>query len=325
MTLVQAPPDHALESLAGLFKAAADPLRLSILRVLRGESYGVQELSYAFDMIQSRMSHHLKVLATAGLVATRREGTFIFYRRPLIAAGDPHRATLENLFLSVDQLEIPEELQARLATVREERDRQSQQFFDRHASRFQERQSQIVTLDQYEASLEELLGALALPISATVLEVGPGTGELLVKLRKKYARVHALDSSEEMLARTRAAMDQLGLNGIHYHFGTLERAEELGLYPELVVLNMVLHHMASPAAAFKRCAEVLAAGGALLVADLNPHTQSWVRELCGDLWLGFEREDLTNWAAEAGLTEGQSIYLGLKNGFGVQMRLFKKK
>jgi ubiquinone/menaquinone biosynthesis C-methylase UbiE len=293
--------------------------------VLRGESYGVQELTSAFDMIQSRMSHHLKVLATAGLVATRREGTFIFYRRPLIAAEDPHRATLENLFQSIDQLEIPEELQTRLAVVREERDRQSQQFFDRHANRFQERQNQIVTFSQYEASLDELLGALALPESATVLEVGPGTGELLVKLHERYTGVHALDSSEEMLARTRAAMEQRGLTGIHYHFGTLERAEELGLCPQLIVLNMVLHHMASPAAAFKRCAAFLAVGGSLLVADLNPHTQSWVRELCGDLWLGFEREDLTNWAAEAGLTEGQSVYLGLKNGFGVQMRLFKKK
>ncbi len=323
MALVQATPESALDSLAGLYKAAADPLRLAILRVLRGESYGVQELTLVFDMIQSRMSHHLKVLSTAGLVATRREGTSIFYRRPLIAADDPHRATLESLFRSVDQLAIPVELQLRLAAVQEERDRLSRQFFDRHANRFQERQNQIVTFSQYEAGLEELLEDLALPRASTVLEVGPGTGELLVKLCEKYARVHALDSSEEMLARTQAAMVSQGVEGVHYHLGDLDRAQALGLNPRLIVLNMVLHHMASPAAAFRSCAALLADDGTLLVADLHPHTQSWVRELCGDLWLGFEREDLTNWAAEAGLKEGQSIFLGLKNGFGVQMRLFQ--
>ena len=71
----------ATAALASLCKASADPLRLQVLRVLRKDSFGVSELCAIFDIRQPALSHHLKVLANAGLVATRREGNSIFYRR----------------------------------------------------------------------------------------------------------------------------------------------------------------------------------------------------------------------------------------------------
>jgi ArsR family transcriptional regulator len=61
-----------------------------------------------------------------------------------------------------------------------------------------------------------------------------------------------------------------------------------------------------------------------LIIDLGSHDQDWVRESCGDLWLGFDNEDLDYWANKAGLTTEQSSYLGLRNGFQIQMRVFKK-
>ena len=70
-----------LDALANLCKASADPLRLQVLRGLKNESFGVSELCSIFDIRQPALSHHLKVLAGAGLVTTRREGNSIFYRR----------------------------------------------------------------------------------------------------------------------------------------------------------------------------------------------------------------------------------------------------
>jgi DNA-binding transcriptional ArsR family regulator len=58
-----------------LCKAAGDPLRMQILKVLQQNAYGVLELCAIFDIRQSAMSHHLKILSSASLVATRREGT----------------------------------------------------------------------------------------------------------------------------------------------------------------------------------------------------------------------------------------------------------
>ena len=74
-------PDASLADLAAACKACADPLRLTVLRVLQNDSLAVSELCELLGIRQPALSHHLKVLARAGLVTSRREGTSIFYRR----------------------------------------------------------------------------------------------------------------------------------------------------------------------------------------------------------------------------------------------------
>ncbi|MDP2284851.1 MAG: ArsR family transcriptional regulator, partial [Pseudohongiella sp.] len=76
--------------------------------------------------------------------------------------------------------------------------------------------------------------------------------------------------------------------------------------------------------AFQDSAKLLEADGVLLLIDLSRHDQDWVRDACGDLWLGFESHELDEWAGQAGLLTAQSMYLGLRNGFQVQLRVFKK-
>ena len=47
------------------------------------------------------------------------------------------------------------------------------------------------------------------------------------------------------------------------------------------------------------------------------------RDICGDLWLGFDAADLHLWAEQAGLSQSQSVFLGLKNGFQIQMQMYQ--
>ena len=95
-------PDDC-DELAALCKAGGDPLRLNVLRALANDSFGVLELAQIFGIGQSGMSHHLKVLAQAELVATRREGNAIFYRRALphtcllYTSPSPRDATLSRM------------------------------------------------------------------------------------------------------------------------------------------------------------------------------------------------------------------------------------
>jgi ubiquinone/menaquinone biosynthesis C-methylase UbiE len=70
-----------------------------------------------------------------------------------------------------------------------------------------------------------------------------------------------------------------------------------------VFANMYLHHAPDPAKAIKEMARILAPGGVICITDLDTHDHEWQREQMADLWLGFERDDIRKWFAEAGLTE----------------------
>lgn len=311
-----------VDALAALCKASGDPLRLNVLRALSNDSFGVLELAQIFAIGQSGISHHLKVLAQAGLVATRREGNAIFYRRALAQneqlGGALHAALLEE----VDSLPLPAAVQGRIAEVHSQRAAASQEFFARSAASFQAQQDLIAGLPQYRDSLLSLLDSLGFAATATALEVGPGDGSFLPELARRFARVTALDNSPAMLELARQRCAQDGLGNV-----ALQLADALNDdYPaaDCLVLNMVLHHFAAPAEALRQLALRVNKGGSLLVTELCSHNQSWARQACGDLWLGFEQEDLARWASAAGLVPSESLYVGLRNGFQIQLRHFAK-
>ncbi len=65
------------------FKAIADPGRLRLLSFIAGQP-GVEacvcHLIGPLGLAQPTVSHHLKVLTEAGLLARERRGTWMFYR-----------------------------------------------------------------------------------------------------------------------------------------------------------------------------------------------------------------------------------------------------
>lgn len=69
-----------LELSAKLFRGFADPSRLSILEALRVGERCVSELIEATGLTQSNVSGHLSCLRDCGLVTSRQEGRFVYYR-----------------------------------------------------------------------------------------------------------------------------------------------------------------------------------------------------------------------------------------------------
>src|SRR6266581_7766287 len=65
---------------AAVGRALADPKRLCVLESLAAGELSVSELSTRVGCQVPNMSQHLAVLRSAGLVATRREGSTVFYR-----------------------------------------------------------------------------------------------------------------------------------------------------------------------------------------------------------------------------------------------------
>jgi len=316
-------PANALTRTAALCKAAGDPLRMGVLRVLRHDAFGVLELCHIFAIRQPAMSHHLKVLATAGLVVTRREGASIYYRRAF-GGGDQLSVLRQQLLSQVDNCDLPNEVVGRLEEVQQNRAARSRLFFHQHAMEFRKQQDLIASYGLYGTSVLNLLDTVRSKNSQVALEVGPGEGELLVDLSSRFPRVVALDNAPEMLERAHALTRQNGLGNIDFVLGDTASGVAKGLMADVITLNMVLHHTPSPAGVMVQLGQLLNASGSLIVTELCSHDQDWVRTACGDLWLGFEAEELTAWAQAAGLEEGESLYLAQRNGFRIQIRHFRK-
>lgn len=71
----------AAARLATVAKALGDPVRVQLVDVLRKHAgkVCVCELVPLFDLSQPTVSHHLKVLRDAGLVASERQGLWAYY------------------------------------------------------------------------------------------------------------------------------------------------------------------------------------------------------------------------------------------------------
>jgi DNA-binding transcriptional ArsR family regulator len=75
--MTQEPYQHpavADVSLAEVLHALSDPARLAILRALRPGCESAWS-GFMLNMAPSTLSHHMKVLRNAGLIANRKDGT----------------------------------------------------------------------------------------------------------------------------------------------------------------------------------------------------------------------------------------------------------
>jgi ArsR family transcriptional regulator len=326
MSSLPAPAPHAFDAdqLAALCKAGGEPLRLEVLRVLSRDSFGVLELCQIFDCSQPGMSHHLKVLAEAGLVSKRREGNSIFYRRAFADSGSEIELLQRALLETVDRLPLGAPLQKRLLAVQAERVLRSQQFFADNAAQFRQQQELIAAYDLYGPQAAEMVASCFPDGGATAIEVGPGDGAFLAELARKFVRVVALDNAEPMLKRARQAATNGKLGNVEFVLGDTRSPALKNLRADCAVLNMVLHHVSSPAELFIDLHKILRKDGTLIVTELCHHNQEWAQQACGDVWLGFEPEELDRWAETAGFSAGRSVYLAQRNGFRVQIRQFIK-
>ncbi|GAA2625182.1 metalloregulator ArsR/SmtB family transcription factor [Actinomadura fulvescens] len=71
------------ERIARVLKAVAEPTRLQLLSMLQASPAGeacVCDLTAPLGLTQPTVSHHLKVLVDAGLIAREKRGRWTWYR-----------------------------------------------------------------------------------------------------------------------------------------------------------------------------------------------------------------------------------------------------
>ena len=76
----RAAKDALFEGFAEVAKALASGRRAEVVDVLAQGERSVEEIATELGQTVANTSHHLRAMARAGLVSTRRDGTHIFYR-----------------------------------------------------------------------------------------------------------------------------------------------------------------------------------------------------------------------------------------------------
>ncbi|RPJ84188.1 MAG: methyltransferase domain-containing protein, partial [Acidobacteria bacterium] len=258
----------------------ADPLRARVLAAIEGRELTVSELCGVLQLPQSTVSRHLKTLADAGWVASRREGTSRFYSMPL----DDIDPTLRSLWGIVrEQVGATAEAaqdEARLRSILAARRSKSEEFFASAAGQWDRVRSELFGR---ESHLRPLLGLL--DPAWVVGDLGCGTGQVSEALAPFVGSVVAIDSSSAMLEAARSRLK--AHPSVTIRRATLERLPFDDGVLDAAVIILVLHHIADPGRVLAEAARALRPGGRLLVADMLPHDHDEYRQTMGHVWLGF--------------------------------------
>ncbi len=316
-----------MQSCLSTVKALADETRLRILRILMTGTYNVNELVAILAMGQSRVSRHLRILSDAGLVRPRRQGTWVYYGLTGLWEGETRSGFLPSFAdeLSVNPLPLAGADDRGIKACLGRRRKQAEQFFSSVAERADSQRDEIEGPAGHHSVIVELLGENN-GEPGTVVDLGTGTGRLLPLLARAARRVIGIDGAREMIDVARRRAEDEGDLEVELRLGSLEHLPLGDGEADAMVANMVLHHVANPQAALREVYRGLAAEGRFLLADYESHEFEFHREKLGDLWLGFDRDELSGWLELAGFEiESERELPGNRRRPGVFVMACKRK
>src|SRR6187431_3829858 len=119
----------AAPSLFDSFTALSDATRCRLLALIEHHELTVSELCAVLQLPQSTVSRHLKLLADAGWVSSRRDGTSRYYALALDGAGGPRSQIWDLTKQQIATRIGAGQDNRRLARVLAGRGEASQQFF----------------------------------------------------------------------------------------------------------------------------------------------------------------------------------------------------
>jgi SAM-dependent methyltransferase/DNA-binding transcriptional ArsR family regulator len=285
-------PEQALAAL----RAAAEPTRLRILALCDGRELTVSDLCQILGQSQPRVSRHLKLLCDAQLMARFPEGAFAFFR---LADNTPPAPLLRPV---LDALDFSDPIYAhdgtRLKALNALRAEAAAAYFRANAGEWDRIRALHVDEAEVERALAELLPP---PPLGELLDIGTGTGRMLLLLGARARRGVGIDASREMLTVARANLERAGLGHLSVRQGDMYQLPWPEASFDLVVIHMVLHFADDPAAAVAEAARVLKPDGRLILADFAPHGLEDLRREHAHRRLGFSDEEVAAWFRAAGL------------------------
>lgn len=173
----------------------------------------------------------------------------------------------------------------------------SKEYFAAVATQWDDLRSGFFT----EAMRDAAIAKAGLSETAVVADVGTGTGFMLQGLAPHTAHQVGFDASADMLAV--AQQNLTAYPSIELYKAEGQQLPAADNRFDAVFANMYLHHTPDPFSAIAEMTRILKPGGKLIITDLDSHDQGWMQAEMADRWLGFDRADIQNWYAAAGLTQ----------------------
>lgn len=280
-------------------KLFGDGLRLRMLALLDGEELSVGELAAALGAHQSRVSNHLRLLREAGLLEERREGTTLWVRSALERALGARKRLWRELSGELRSEGAHAADQARLARVLARRG--DGDIFDRLAPSWNRLAGTFGT-----GQARQRAAARLLPAGYAAADLGCGTGTLAEPLLGVAAKLISVDRSRAMLAEARRRLVPRARGTVlEFRPGPLDRLPLADGEVQGALMGMVLHHLERPGEVLAEARRALADGGTLVVMELAPHRETWMRAALGDRRLGIEAAAVVELLERAGFSQVQ--------------------
>lgn len=286
------------DELLGALKAAGDQTRLRLLVLLQSAEHNVKDLTHILGQSQPRLSRHLKLLASAGLIERFQEGSWVYYRLQRDGPGARLASHILAAVNTSDRQFAKDRAQA--DKVMAKRAAEAQAYFQTHAEDWDRIRSLYVREEKVEQAMATLLGPE--PIQ-TLLDLGTGTGRILELFHNQFKAGIGIDINKQMLRHARARLDRLNIKSCELRHGDITRLPLEDGTADTVIMHQILHFFAEPKQACIEAARLLAKGGRLLIVDFAPHRQEQLRSEFAHQRLGFAEEQLWGWLKAAGLKQ----------------------
>jgi ubiquinone/menaquinone biosynthesis C-methylase UbiE len=282
--------------------ALADATRSRMLLLLDRHELTVTELCSVLQLPQSTVSRHLKTLADASWVTSRRDGTSRYYTLALDDRGPATRRLWSLLRDQVSTTPGADQDARRLKGVLGRRRTKSEEFFESAAGQWDKLRADLFGRASHLQALPALLDE-----TWSVGDLGCGTGQLAAAIAPFVAQVIAVDRSGDMLQTARRRLRDIP--HVDLRRGDLEALPIEDGILDVATLVLVLHHLPDPAAALAEAARVLRPRGRLLIVDMLPHDREEYRQQMGHVWLGFGDEQVRRLSTAAGFDKVRIVAL----------------
>ncbi|MGE0829254.1 MAG: ArsR/SmtB family transcription factor [Hyphomonadaceae bacterium] len=284
------------EAAAAILAAVGEITRLRVLALLARGEMAVGEIASALGQSQPRVSRHLKLLTEAGLIERMPEGAWVFYR--LAAEGGAERRLIEAALATLDPADpVLSRDRERLAGIRSQRDAAAGAYFAENAVDWDRIRALHLPDSDIEAAMLKAAGEGPFDL---MVDVGVGAGRMIQLFADRVRRAEGFDTSRQMLAVARAALDDLPEGKAAVRFGDVYDPPSAESAADLVTIHHVLHFLSEPGRAIAEAVRLAKPGGRILIADFAPHHLEFLRTDHAHRRLGFSDAEIQTWCAAAG-------------------------